>query len=608
MNHSSNDRHRDEGDVPANHQDHNPQREAKPASMDPASMDKELQKLVAHACDDVLDAEELSQLADLLRTDSSARRAYLRAMGIETILTAEHADSLLEIAQSEQIARAEGAAQQTAAAQAVHSALQPTRRSKAAGSQLQWSVRPGSLIWPKSVAPLRAMFCVAASLLVLTLCINSWSWLVHDPNVMQAQSAKAIKGKPVGKVTELVGAEFASDAGIVNNQLVGGQTLRLLEGVARFKLNHGASVTVEAPAELEIVSSTLMNAQHGIYRATAGNSSEHFVIRTPSAQVVNVGPDLTDPSEELGQQESGPQRHGVGVEISETGSTDVVVFDGQVSLQLAERSILRSGDSQAAPEIIDYCDRRSSRQLGMGEAIHIERSGKVKRIFSLVNSQMPSGKKNPNVLENRVIDSVYDDNRDDNGSPFYQVVPGGFGEDARAYVDRFHEWNGLDESGLPAELRGADYVMTFNRDKWAGEFNMHVNLIEPATLYLFIDNRTPLPAWLTERFQDTGFDIGLDEGWQTPEGGHATVSSKGDLVPLTTRFESRSRLALDSTYVVGTGASKSIDATFSVWSMTVRKARQVTLGPPGQPNERTSMYGIAATRITAADATTDAEE
>lgn len=40
---------------------------------------------------------------------------------------------------------------------------------------------------------------------------------------------------------------------------------------------------------------------------------------------------------------------------------------------------------------------------------------------------------------------------------FYRIVHAGFGEEQLAYVDRVHQWNGVDEQGLPSELLGGEY-------------------------------------------------------------------------------------------------------------------------------------------------------
>jgi len=114
--------------------------------------------------------------------------------------------------------------------------------------------------------------------------------------------------------------------------------------------------------------------------------------------------------------------------------------------------------------------------------------------------------------------------RDPTMLSFYEIIPGGMAEDALAYVDRVaHQYNGVTAEGLPSCL-GADYVKTFNRDKYNRKLKLinsskdsersrlEVTLSAPAKLYVLFDNRWPPPRWLTREFRDTGDDIGLDRG------------------------------------------------------------------------------------------------
>lgn len=79
------------------------------------------------------------------------------------------------------------------------------------------------------------------------------------------------------------------------------------------------------------------------------------------------------------------------------------------------------------------------------------------------------------------------------------------------------------------------------------DLEMVVTLRKPANLYIFFDDRVPTPDWLASQFEDTGVDIGLDEG-------------KHELTP---DFE------------VAVGGGNSIDRIFSVW----RRCRCVDLAP-----------------------------
>jgi hypothetical protein len=109
--------------------------------------------------------------------------------------------------------------------------------------------------------------------------------------------------------------------------------------------------------------------------------------------------------------------------------------------------------------------------------------------------------------------------------------------------------------------------MPFNDDKWMKELQVTVEVARPATLLVFFDDRQQAPAWLSERFTDTGADIGMDE--VKPRVGVALTSDRGP--------------------------GRSIDQVFSVWKRDLGPGESIGLG--AIETEGTlfkSMYGIAA--------------
>lgn len=143
-----------------------------------------------------------------------------------------------------------------------------------------------------------------------------------------------------------------------------------------------------------------------------------------------------------------------------------------------------------------------------------------------------------------------------------------FGEEAPAFVDRNHEYNGATGSGLPAFLIGAEYIQTANDDKNSAGHLLSVTLSEEANVHLFVDNRINVPAsmpWVAAQgFVDTGFDIGYDEG--------------GD----------------------GVGPGAGINQTGSVFSATLAAGTHVF-----ENGSNNNMYGVAATGSELFDVTVD---
>ena len=117
-------------------------------------------------------------------------------------------------------------------------------------------------------------------------------------------------------------------------------------------------------------------------------------------------------------------------------------------------------------------------------------------------------------------------------------------------------------------LRDADYVMTFNEDKWITDLSITVTMAQAARLYVFYDARLVTPAWLSDRFADLGVSIGLDEdSWSS-----------------------------GPPQALGQGPGQSIDTVFSVWSCDLAADEAISLGNLGSKEHQSgnAMYGIAA--------------
>lgn len=198
-----------------------------------------------------------------------------------------------------------------------------------------------------------------------------------------------------------------------------------------------------------------------------------------------------------------------------------------------------------------------------------DRIGQLDRIMSIVtgeNSTFQRENESHPEDEGALITGIRDNLRTSDTKRFYEVVRAGFGEDARAYVDRNYEWNGLDEVGLPAYLVGADYILPFNDDKRL-PLNITLSLARPATVYILFDDRGTRPTWLADKFVHTGDYVGMDE-----DGGP----------PSHVRKESQ----------LGRGPAKSVDYVFSVWKQDVAVAGEIELGSREGPKGARSMYGV----------------
>ncbi len=320
-----------------------------------------------------------------------------------------------------------------------------------------------------------------------------------------------------------------------------GDRLQFEDGAIELTFDCGAQVTIFGPADLEITSPMSIRCEKGRVTTLVGDRGKGFVIQTPRAKVVDLGTQF-------------------GLSISDKGETEVVVFQGSVDL---------SYDPPA--DELDDTDK-PLRRLQQGEALLLKNSGEFQRIVAVQRNDFLTAldairRRSPE----RVIADIRDNIQTSEGVMSYQIVHHGLEDDVPSFVDRNHQWNGIDESGIPSFLLGADYVMPFNHHKFVHTLELELDLLRPAYVYVFLDNNMEVPEWVRKDFQDTGVDIGLD-GSKTEWHLHHSL---------------------------GVGPGVSVDFPFSVWRRHVKEAGTIKLGsvspPKGRPRSSGfNMYGIAA--------------
>lgn len=372
----------------------------------------------------------------------------------------------------------------------------------------------------------RWMAAIAASILIFGS-TAAW-WLNGGWNGSQQAVAEVVGEKGVvwsEKTTAL-------EAG----RLIHPGRLAIESGSLTLRFRSGATVLLNGAASMRIDSDMLVRLDRGQATAQVPHWAKGFTIETADVEVIDLGTQF-------------------GVVAREDGATDVVIFEGQVDL----KPIANQG--------------RVQKRLNQGEAARVNSDGAINRIVEVRGDILGGWTTAKQVGATSNAFKAIRDNVPPTGGAkyyYYQITTGGLEDDAWAYVDRHpHQWNGLTAEGLPDFLRGADYARTFNDYRYMRGFEIVVELAMPATLYVFFDDRVPTPTWLLEKFEDTGVNIGLDEGpWEG--------------IP-------------DHRTAVGSG--ESIDNIFSVWKRRCATPEAITLGAVGDTDEARAMYGIAATPL-----------
>jgi hypothetical protein len=326
-----------------------------------------------------------------------------------------------------------------------------------------------------------------------------------------------------------------------DNAIRSGDLIRVSRGVVKLKFVRGSVLTLHGPALFEVISDMKGRALLGKLTAKIAEGSEGYSVVTPRATVIDLGTEL-------------------GIEVDDAGATDIVVFEGAVDLSYNPQQ----GTSSR------------QRRLTTGEAMHLDAWGTISRIVSITNQRFSddASANDESPQARAVISSVRDNIQRETAWNYYEIVRGGMAEDAKAFVDRVaHEWNGVDERGMPSYLLGGDYVKMFNNDKCRRDIEVVVTLNDPCRLYILFDDRIPAPQWLRTTFRDTGDDIGVDVGPWIYNGVPSVGAEPG----------------------VGPGIS--VDNVLSIWTRTIDKPGPVRLGSTETPHDDLNMYGIVAVPI-----------
>ena len=140
----------------------------------------------------------------------------------------------------------------------------------------------------------------------------------------------------IAVVTHSVGAYREDEVAIQPGESIETGHLALQRGVIRLDFVNGASLAVEGPAEIEVVDEMRVILLRGVVTAIIPESAIDFVVDTDTAHVVDLGT-------------------AVGVAVGFDGTTDVCVFEGEVSVSRndsisSEPTLVREGQAVRALE------------------------------------------------------------------------------------------------------------------------------------------------------------------------------------------------------------------------------------------------------------------
>ncbi|MDG1896365.1 MAG: FecR domain-containing protein, partial [Fuerstiella sp.] len=267
--------------------------------------ERSLTVLIQEMLDGDLDNEQRAELMQRVESDDAARYVYLDQIATHTALQAVLADC-------------------------IPNAVDTVSRSSVDAPNRNLTDQRGNQ--PGRTARLRLgspTYAAVAATILLLVCGMVYLWPENPANT------ESVDTPHVAVITQAVGA-YEGDVAIQSGQKVMSGALSLDRGLLRLDFVNGASLAVEGPAEIDVVDEMRVILLRGVVTAIIPESAIDFVVDTDTAHVVDLGTAF-------------------GVAVGFDGTTDVCVFEGEVSVSRndsisSEPTLVREGQAVRALE------------------------------------------------------------------------------------------------------------------------------------------------------------------------------------------------------------------------------------------------------------------
>ena len=301
-------------------------------------------------------------------------------------------------------------------------------------------------------------------------------------------------------------------------------------GRLELQLASGVHLEMTGPLEGELIDAMHLRLKSGRLNANVGERGKGFTVYTDAGDVIDLGTEF-------------------GIEADPDGESRVAVFTGKVEVRPRHRNETRD------PETILLTEGQAARfsaLAGLRRWDHVALAAQAAGI----SSKSPTG----------VVTKVHDNLGNEELNPFYGVVDGGMKDGALAFTDKPNpRWHAAVDSTFPEWLEGADQIRTYHQFRSRHYYRLHLEIAEPAVVYVFQDSRFEAPKWLRNQFTSTGTQLRVGP-W------NPAMANEPGVV-----------MEKDGPYL-----------TADVWKREV-PAGEVILGPPRDREDEDSaaMYGLA---------------
>lgn len=282
-----------------------------------------LRELTSAVMDGRATTDEQRELTQLLETRATARDEYLALVDLHAVLCSEPVQQAVANIGDQQ-----------------------------SELKIPAGARPASRRTRQSPRRLALALVAAAAGLLLVLRITLWPAVPAGPdaaatrvaeNKDPAPATQSDSAEQIGFVTVAQTVDVRWSGVVVSTgQRLPPQTLAFDSGVVRLLFDDGVEVTLEGPAEYELIAAGQTRLLSGVLAATVPPGAEGFSVETPTAEVVDLGTSF-------------------GIDLRDTAFSSVSVFDGEVevaALGSEQKRLLREGDSVqiGADQVISDAD------------------------------------------------------------------------------------------------------------------------------------------------------------------------------------------------------------------------------------------------------------
>lgn len=231
-----------------------------------------------------------------------------------------------------------------------------------------WIPQPASETQPSQRKSPRFLLMLVSSLVAATLLLSlayyaGWNTRADSSSAIAelsidqpADETSQPQTDHIALLTQAVGVEWDTNRNLQTGAGLSAGWLKLKQGTIQVELISGASILIEGPAAVKLISPLKAFCQFGKVRASVPEQAHGFTMETSRLNVVDLGTEFT-------------------LSLDQSGSGQVQVIDGKVELH--------STDSQSTPANVQ--------SLTTGEGVQFNQRGTIDRlqeaILPLINPE-----------------------------------------------------------------------------------------------------------------------------------------------------------------------------------------------------------------------------